>query len=176
MRKLLFLSLIVIALLSSSCKDGKLFTFEVSDETTVTVPNSLTPFDLPFDIPTPLITTNSESEFEKNDTRVDLVKEIVIRKLNVDISSPAGQDFSFLKSIHLYISTDDSDEIELAWKDDISSNATSIQLELTDKILDKYVKSEKYKIRTKVVTKETLFRDIDLKIGFTFRITANLVK
>ncbi len=174
MKKLTIISIFAMLILTS-CKDGKFLTFDVSDETTITIPNSLLPFDLPFDIPTPDIPTDSESEFEKNDTKVDLVKEILLKKLSLTIESPADETFSFLKSIHLYISTDDSDEIELAWKDDISSSATSIQLELTNKTLDKYVKSDKYKIRTKVVTKETLFHDVDIKINMTYRVTADLL-
>ena len=165
--------LILLTLISFSCKEGKLFTFNISDQTEITIENVLS-VNLPFDIPTPDITTNSESEFEQNDTKADLVKEIVIKELALTITSPADETFSFLQSIHLYISTNDTDEIEIAWKDDIASDAKAIQLNITDKILDKYIKSSKYKIRTEAVTKETLFHDVDIQIDLKFRVTANI--
>jgi len=174
MKKTIFF-LLLLPIISFSCKEGKLFTFYITDQTNITIENSITPFDLPFDIPTPDITTNSESEFEQNDTKVELVKEIVIRELSLTITSPADETFSFLKSIHLYISTDENDEIELAWKDNIASDAKTIQLEITADVLDKFVKSSKYKIRTEVVTKETLFHDVDIQIDLKFRVTANIL-
>lgn len=159
--------------MSFSCKEGKLFTFYITDQTNITIENTL--LNLPFNIPTPDITTNSESEFEQNDTKIDLVKEIVIKELNLTITAPTDETFSFLKSIHLYISTNDTDEIELAWKDDIENDAQSIQLNLTEDILDRYVKSSKYIIRTEAVTKETLFNDVDIQVDMQFRVTANIL-
>ena len=167
--------LFLFLLIPFSCKEGKLFTFYISDQTTITIENSLLPFNLPFDIPTPDITTNSETEFEQNNTKIELVKEIVLKELDLTITSPVDETFTFLKSIYFYISTSDSDEIELAHKDNISSDATSIQLEPTDAVLDSYVKSNKYKIRTEVVTKETLFHDIDIQIDLKFRVTADIL-
>ena len=169
---IIFIFLLII--ISFSCKEGKLFTFYITDQTNITIENNLLPIDLPFDIPTPDITTNSETEFENNDTRTDLVKEIVIKELGLTITSPADETFSFLKSIHLYISTDETDEIELAWNENIVSDAKSIQLDVTTEILDKYVKSSIYKIRTEAVTKETLFHDVDIQIDLQYRVTANI--
>lgn len=172
MKNRIFLSMLISLIFMSSC--DKLFTFDVSDSTNITIENFIS-IDLPFDIPTPDITTNSESEFAQNDTKVELVKEIIIKELNLTITSPTDETFSFLKSIHLYISTNDSDEIELAWKDDIVEGAKTIDLYVTDKVLDSYVKNDKYRIRTKAVTQETLFRDVDITVDFRFQVTADLL-
>ncbi len=170
--RILFLSVLISITFMPSC--DKLFTFDVSDSTNITIDNVIA-IDLPFDIPTPDITTNSESEFAQNDTKVELVKEIIIKELNLTITSPTNETFSFLKSIHLYISTNDSDEIELAWKDDIVEDAKTIDLYVTDKVLDRYVKNDKYRIRTEAVTQETLFRDVDITVDFRFQVTADLL-
>ncbi len=63
--------------------------------------------------------------------------------------------------------------MKLAWNDDVQSNAKNIELETTNSALDKYVKKDKYKLRTKVVTKETLTQSVDIKIDFTFQVTAD---
>ena len=157
----------------SSCK--KLFTFEVSDSTTTTVDVNFLPFKIPKEIPTLPITTNSEKEFAQNNTKVELVKEIILKQLDLTITSPNDKTFSFLKSIEVYISADGEEETKLAWNNSVQSDAKSIELETTDSALDRYVKKNKYNLRTKVTTKETLFNSVDIKIDFTFRVTADLL-
>ena len=164
---ILFVGLIVIG----SC--DKLLTFNISDQTTITVDKVLTPVTLPFDIRTPNITTNSEQEFENNDTKIELVKEIILKDLSLTITSPTDKTFSFLKSIHIYMYTDTEEEIEIAWKDNISSDAELIDMQTSNSALDKYVKSSSYKLRTEVVTRETLNQDIDILIDMTFQVTAD---
>ncbi|MCF6184842.1 MAG: hypothetical protein L3J56_09525, partial [Bacteroidales bacterium] len=139
MKTKVILSLLLIAtVLTFSCK--KLLTFDISDSTTTTVDANILPFQLPVEIPTPDITTNSENEFSQNNTNVDLVKEIILKKLSLTITSPSDKTFSFLKSIEIYISADGEDETKLAWNDNVDSNAKSIELETTKSALDKYVK------------------------------------
>lgn len=167
----LLLLLIVAITFAGAC--DKLFTFSISDQTTITVDKVLTPVTLPFDIWTPDITTNSEQEFENNDTKIELVKEIILTNLDLTITSPADKTFSFLKSIHIYIYTDTEEETEIAWKDDISSDAEMISLQTSNSALDKYVKSSSYKLRTEVVTGETLNQDVDILIDMTFQVTAD---
>ncbi len=164
---ILFVGLIMIG----SC--DKLITFNISDQTTITVDKVLTPVTLPFDIWTPNITTNSEQEFENNDTKIELVKEIILKDLMLTITSPSDKTFSFLESIHIYMYTDTEEEIEIAWKDNISSDAEMIDLQTSNSALDKYVKSSSYKLRTEVVTRETLNQDIDILIDMTFQVTAD---
>ncbi len=172
MKTKVILSVLLIGIvLTISCK--KLLTFDISDSTTTTVDANILPFQLPVELPTPDVTTNSENEFAQNDTKVELVKEIILKKLELTITSPSDKTFSFLKSIEIYISADGEDEMKLAWNDDVQSNAKSIELETTNSALDKYVKKDKYKLRTKVVTKETLTQSVDIKIDFTFQVTAD---
>jgi len=171
MKNYVIIAIFVVAtIFTSSCK--KLLTFDISDSTTTTIDVGL-PVSLPFEIPTPDITTNSESEFEQNNTKVELVKEIILKQLDLTITSPSDKTFSFLKSIEIYISADGEDETKLAWDNDVQSDAKTIELEITKEALDKYVKKSKYKLRTKVTTRETLTQKVDLKIDFTFQVTAD---
>lgn len=164
---------ILIALGFGACKKvDELLTFEISDQTEIVIESS-SPYSLPVEIPTPDITTNSDEEFSNNGTRADLVKDVYLSSLVLSIKSPEDKTFSFLKSIHIYIRTDDSDEIELAYKDEISSDTQSIKLIATDKRLDKYVKADSYKLRTEVTTRETLTQDITIVVDMSFKVTAD---
>ncbi|GGF17999.1 hypothetical protein GCM10011518_29180 [Flavobacterium limi] len=128
---------------------------------------------MPSEIITPEVTTNSSSEFENNKTKASMVKDVKIRSLKLSISDPSDKTFTFLKSVHLYISTTGSNEIELAYLDNISTTANMIDLICTDKRLDQYIKAESYKIRTKVTLKETLTKDVTIKANMKFKVTAD---
>lgn len=165
--------LVILALIIVSCSEvDKLLTFTISDQTTFTV-NSGLPFNSPFEAATPDVTTNSTSEFKNNNTNVDLVKDVKLEELKLTITSPTDKTFSFLKSVHMYISTNANDEIELAFQDNINSTANTLNLTCTSQKLDKYIKASSYKIRTSVTTKETLTQETTIKADMKFKVTAD---
>lgn len=162
-----------LVLLTVSCNEvDKLLTFTISNQTTFKIDSSF-PINFPTEVITPDVTTNSSAEFKKNNTNVNLVKDVKLKELKLTITNPTNKTFSFLKSIHLYISTNNDDEIELAYQDDINSSSNTISLVCTTQKLDKYVKASSYKIRTKVTTKETLTQDITINSEMKFNVTAN---
>jgi hypothetical protein len=165
--------LAILALFIVSCNEvDKLLTFNISNQTTFKI-NSGLPFNSPFEVATPDVTTNSTSEFKNNNTNVDLVKDVKLQELKLNITNPADKTFSFLKSVHLYISTTADDEIELAYQEDINATTNTLDLTCTTQKLDKYIKASSYKIRTKVVTKETLTQETTIKADMKFRVTAD---
>ena len=166
-----FLTILSLFIVSCSAVD-KLLTFTISNSTTFKVQSGGL-LDSPFEVATPDVTTNSTSEFKNNNTRTDLVKDVKLDELKLSITSPADKTFSFLKSVHMYISTDANDEIELAYQDNINSTSNAINLTCTSEKLDKYIKAPSYKIRTKVVTRETISKDIEVKADMKFKVTAN---
>ncbi|BFM44333.1 hypothetical protein CFS9_29740 [Flavobacterium sp. CFS9] len=170
--KLIALSLFLSLFLSSCDAVDDLLTFTISNETSIQI-KSTSPINLPSEIITPDVTTNSSAEFENNKTKASLVKDVKLKSLKLMITNPTDKTFTFLKSVHLYISTTDSDEIELAYQDNINASTNSIDLICTDARLDQYIKADKYKIRTKVTLKETLTKDVTVKAEMKFRVTAD---
>ena len=170
--KLIALSLFLSLFLSSCDAVDNLLTFTISNETSIQI-KSTSPINLPSEIITPDVTTNSSAEFENNKTKASLVKDVKLKSLKLMITNPTDKTFTFLKSVHLYISTTDSDEIELAHQDNINASTNSIDLICTDARLDQYIKADKYKIRTKVTLKETLTKDVTVKAEMKFRVTAD---
>jgi len=169
---ILFFALLLLGF--SSCKKiNQLLTFTVNDTSEVTIDANPLPITLPFEIWTPPITTNSDEEFQNNNTKSSLVKDVYITHLYLKIKSPSDKTFSFLKSMAIYISTNDDDEIELAHKDNISSDAKEIQLTVTSARLDTYIKADSYKLRTEVTTRETLTEKVTIGIDMSFKVTAD---
>jgi hypothetical protein len=165
------ITLLILVLVSCNVVD-QLLTFTVSNQTSFTITSGF-PFNTASEIITPDVTTNSSAEFQNNNTKSDLVKDVKLKELKLSITDPTDKTFSFLKSIHLYISTDANDEIELAYLDNINSTSNILNLTLTEEKLDKYIKASSYKIRTKAVIKETLTKDITVKADMKFRVTAD---
>jgi hypothetical protein len=171
--KLIAFTLLLPLLLLSSCNAiDDLLSFTISNEASIQI-KSTSPINLPTEVITPDVTTNSSAEFNNNKTKANLVKDVKLKSLKLSITNPDGKTFAFLKSIHLYISTTDSDEIELAYQDNINETTNMLDLISTNAKLDKYIKADKYKIRTQVTLKETLTKDVTVKAAMKFGVTAD---
>ncbi|MEA4936976.1 MAG: hypothetical protein VB102_10080 [Paludibacter sp.] len=169
------LLLICILITGFSCEQiNDLLTFNVKSSTSITIPAS-SPLSLPFEMMTPEIQTGSSQDFENNNTRADLVKDVKLEELKMTITAPEGKTFSFLKSIQIYISAENKDEILLASAENISSATNTISLATTQEKLDEYIKANGYRLRTKTVTRETLTRDVTIKIDMKYKVTADVL-
>lgn len=171
MKKLLII-LSIVAITTSCKKVHDVFTFDINNSSSFTI-SSQSGLNLPFSIPTPDINTSSESEFENNNTKASLVKEIILKKITLKITSPSDQTFKFLKNITIYISADGEKEIELAKLENITNDVSNtIDLTPTKSLLDVYVKKDKYKLRTEVTIDEVVLHDVNVDVNLTFQVTA----
>jgi hypothetical protein len=171
-----FTALAILGVLIASCSViDSLLTFKLSNQTSFTIASDF-PLNSPSEIVTPDVTTNSSTDFENNNTKADLVKDVRLDELKLTITNPTDKTFSFLKSIHIFISTDDNDEIELAYLDNINSTSNNIDLICTAEKLDKYIKASSYKLRVKATTGETLTKDITIRSDMKFQVTADPFK
>ncbi|TDE28901.1 MULTISPECIES: hypothetical protein [Flavobacterium] len=173
MKTKIYVSIITLLILITSCNViDDLLTFSIDNQTSFKIESGF-PLGTAHNLITPDVTTNSSSTFENNNTKAELVKDVKLSELKLTITDPSNKSFSFLKSIRLYISTDANDEIELAYLDEINSTSNTINLTCTKEKLDKYIKASSYKIRIKVVTKESLAQDITVKSDMKFKVTAD---
>jgi len=173
MKRILVKTVFLIFIFFISCETIEdLLTFTINDSTTFTIENNYG-VDAPFSFPTPDITTNSSQEFENNNTRANLVKSVKLKQLRLTIQSPEDFTFSFLKSLHIYISADGLDETEIAYRDDIPKEATSIDMETTGTDLKAYVKKDAYDLRFEAVTREAFAKDVTIKAEMEFKVKAD---
>ena len=102
MRFYVFLGFLALFLIGCDKVDS-LTQFDMNYDESIVIPAS-TGINLPFDLFTPDMETDSESEFAVNNTRKNLIEEIVLKSLWLRITAPEDGDFSLLKSIEIYIS------------------------------------------------------------------------
>ena len=166
--------LFIISLLLFSCKK-KLTEFYIDYTSEATIPATI-PIASPINIWTPDQTTNSEFEFEVNNTAKDRIRSIILKDLEITIVSPTNQNFSFLKDIDIYISADDVGEELLAYKHDISDDiGQELTCKVTNNDFQEFIKEDNFKIKLKTVTRELITNDVKVAIYTNFLVDAKLL-
>lgn len=168
-----WIGIIAAFLLLFSCSEvDKLLDFNIFNQASFTVQGGF-PINSPLDIISDDITTNSNVAFAGNGTRTDKVKDIKLEELKLTITNPNDQNFSFLKSVHIFISTNDNDEILMAYGENINTSAKSLNLICIPQKLDNYIKATSYRLRTKVVMRETLSEDATVQVDSRLHVIAD---
>lgn len=171
--KYTFLSLILI--FSACDKVDELTKFDMDYTTEVVVPSS-TGVNLPINLMSPEIESNTSSTFEVNDTRKNLVEEINLTDLELTITSPSDGNFNFLKSIEVFIVAEGLSEERIAWKEDISSSdRQELILETTDANIKEYILKDEFQLRVKTVTDEVITSDHHIEVFANFFVNATLI-
>ncbi len=170
------LCIFLTALTFCGCdKLDELTKFDIEYSQRATIPSS-TGIDLPIDVFTPETETNSESEFEVNDTRKDLIEEIKLTQLELVIISPDGADFSFLESISVFISAEGLEEIQIASQTSVPENTSNrLILDTSDMDLKEYIKKDRFSLRLNTVTDELISTDHELEVNSTFFVDAKIL-
>ena len=173
MRNVLLL-LTILFTISSCDKIDELTKFDLEYNSKVVVPGA-TGINLPFNMVTPDMETNSDSKFEVNDTRKDLIEEIKLTELQMVITSPTDADFSFLNSVEVYISAEGLEEIKIAEKDVAEDAGSTLDVDVLDIDLKEYIKKDEFNLRLNTVTDEVINEDHEIDVNTTFFVDAKIL-
>ncbi len=166
--------LAVLLVSLSSC--NKLTQFDISYDTSFTISSS-TGINLPTNIITPDIPSNSETQFEVNDTRKENIEEILLQELSLTITSPSNGTFNFLKTVRIFLNAEGLSEIKIANKENMTNtDSKTIQLDVVCVDLQEYIKKDNFSIRVETVTDEILSPDHEVDLNSVFFVDAKLIK
>jgi len=149
-----------------------IFTMDYYIETTI---SSAAGVNLPFNLYTPAISTNSSSEFELKDTRKDLIEEIKLQSLQLEVSLPENGDLSFLQSIEIYANGDGLEEKLIAWNNSVNTSEKTVALETTTDDLQQYLKLDVISLRIHTTVKKILLTDYIIQIHTEFLVNAKIL-
>ena len=168
--------LIAISWISGGCSQiDKLTQFSLDYDETFVIP-SVIGLNLPFNILTPSIKTNSTEIFEINDTRKNLVEEIQLEKLILNIIDPSDADFSFLESIEIYISAEGLEEVLVAWRYDIEDSVgSSLVLETSGDDLAPYIILDEFSLKFTTVIDKLILSDHTIEVQSSFFVDAKIL-
>lgn len=160
----------------TSCNQFEEFTHFVINYEQEAKIESTTGINLPFNLATPRMETNSEQTFENNDTKKEFIRTIYLDSLSLELFDPPNEDFSFLEEISIYIKAEGLDEVLIASKNPVPDQSSNlIKLDCTDKDLQEYIKADAFTLRLKAVTDEVLTRDHYFKIRSSYSVSAKLI-
>ncbi len=172
MKKISIVFLVVIMLSGCDVLD-KLTVFNIPVSETIEI-KSTVPINTPFDIPTPPISLNTKSTFDTNNTNKDLIQEISLSSLTMTVIDPAGEDFSLLESIEIYIKAEGEEEEKIAWLNPVPAQS-SVTLELSNSDLKRFILKDSIELRVKTKTDEVNTRTYKIKIDAKFKVNAKIL-
>ncbi|MFT3751488.1 MAG: hypothetical protein QM800_00910 [Paludibacter sp.] len=169
------LVVLFVAFVFTSCEQlSKLTQFDMPFTASVTIPKS-TPINLPFNLPTPEIETNSASFFSSKNVNTDLIDKITLKKLELSVTSPTNGNFNFLKTIEIYISADGLNDVKIASLENIPSNsAMPLQLNVDTLNLKPYILKDKFALKVNATTDELITTDYEVDVKTTFFVDAKI--
>ncbi len=175
MKNLIILFALSIGIVS--CKKVDEFTMFNIESDTESVIESQIGINLPFTLPTPVITTNIEQEMEENNSRKDLIEYANLHELRLSIKSPESANFDFLNDLDIYINADGLTEMKIAEIHDLPENgATSISLEVIQNLdIQNYIKADKYYLNMVVKTDQVVLHDVTLAIHSNVFVDAKIL-
>lgn len=173
--KILLLSIVFTTF--NSCKEiDKLTQFDIEYSTQFTIPSTIG-INLPFNIPTPDITTNISKELDNEQTNKDLIEQLYLKNLELKILTPNNKTFGFLKHIDLYIKTENLEKVKIAYKNNIT-NSTGKRLTLDivkDLDIQEYIKEDSYSIETEITIDEITLEKIKIEAFLKFWVDAKIL-
>jgi Cu/Ag efflux pump CusA len=173
MRLSLFIFLLVLGFSTSGCK--KLMTFTLDYSTELTIP-SQAGINLPFNLYSPEVVTNSSARFESEGTSTKHLRTVYLGKLSLHITSPSSANFDFLNEIQIYISAPGVEEKLIAEKKNIPENQLkSLECDVKTVDLKEFIIQEYYELRVRTVTDQLVMQDVTIRADQEFIVEAKLL-
>lgn len=168
------LSLIILLLICSCEKIEDLTTFDIKNNTQVSIPAQGI-VKVPLIIRSPEVQTSAEQTFKNNNTRADLVETASLSNLKLSILAPENQNFDFLNVIKIYIKDEAGKEALLASSENIPEDGRRVlELETSGADLKPFIQQENYTIRTEATTDQVLNQDVDIRVDMVFTVKAKV--
>lgn len=174
-KRILAVSVLAVLISFSACKALKKLTQIYLDyKYTIVYPANL-PVGTPLTIASPAIETNVEQELQKAGSSSKMIESVKLNTLRITLTEPQGQDFSFLQSVEVFISTEGMPEVRVAHRENIPNYSTQLLLETDDVELKEYLKAETITLRIAGRQDEILTRNINTEIYAKFFVDAKVL-
>ena len=175
--KILSLLLAVLLLGASGCKKIEdLLTFKIDDSSSFVVPASGVLNTTVLSLPGATVNSSSSGTYSANNTSADRVQDVTLERLNLTVTDPAGQNFDFLKTVKIYIASDNqgTNKTLLASLDPVPTGQTTISLTPSGAKLDMYLRNGSYSLFTDVTLAQPVRQNTTVRADSRFSVKAKL--
>lgn len=165
MKNSIILSMLLLMSALSCKKLDKKTQFNIESTSQSTIPSAIG-VNLPFDLPTPTITTNIEQEMEEHNSHKNLIEYANLEELKLSINNPSSANFDFLNDMEIFIKADGLTEQKIAEIHNIPENQLQeLSLSVIQDIdLQDYIKADKYYLDITVKTDKVNLQDVTIDI------------
>lgn len=175
MKKYLFSLLMIVPFLSGCESLSKLTQFDLPFTQSITVP--VTPaiaLGIPITLNTPEIKTNIDSVLNSYSLETDFVEKITLKEMKLTVSSPAGEDLSFLKDVTIYLTASGTEDVKVASATDVSTT-TPLLLTVENVNLKSYLLKDKFALKIVVSGDEVTTVEHKVNIDMIFAFDAKVL-
>lgn len=175
MKKYLFSLLMIVPFLSGCESLSKLTQFDLPFTQSITVP--VTPaiaLGIPITLNTPEIKTNIDSVLNSYSLETDFVEKITLKEMKLTVSSPAGEDLSFLDDVTIYLTASGTDDVKVASATNISTT-TPLLLTVENVNLKSYLLKDKFALKIVVSGDEVTTVEHKVNIDMIFAFDAKVL-
>lgn len=176
MKKYLFSLLMIVPFLSGCESLSELTQFDLPFTQSVTVPPISTEFlalGMPITLSTPEIETDIDSVLGSYGVETDFVEKIALKEMTFTVSSPSGEDLSFLDDVTIYLTASGAEDVKVASATDVSTT-TPLTLTIENVDLKNYLLKDKFALKIKATADEATTVehkvDISMKFGFDIKV------
>lgn len=105
----------------------------------------------------------------------DYIKDVQIASARLVASDPREQSMGLFKSVKIFISNGEGEEVMVASRNDVTANiGSSLVLDIDNsRFLDKYLKGNGMKIRMEYVLRENINTAVSVRIALSFSSSPN---
>lgn len=175
MKKYLFSLLMIVPFLSGCESLSKLTQFDLPFTQSITVP--VTPaiaLGIPITLNTPEIKTNIDSVLNSYSLETDFVEKITLKEMKLTVSSPAGEDLSFLKDVTIYLTASGTEDVKVASATNILTT-TPLLLTVENVDLKSYLLKDKFALKIVVSGDEVTTVEHKVNIDMIFAFDAKVL-
>jgi hypothetical protein len=129
--------------------------------------------NVPVDLIIPNIETNHDFYFSANNTNFDLAQSIHYESIVFNVISPDGADFSFLKSVEVFLNVDGLPEIKVASIDEVPEAVSgTFGIDGLENNIKEYLAKDKFSLRVVITTDMLLTQKYSISILQFFLVDA----
>jgi hypothetical protein len=173
MRKYLYIVLAFIPLLMSCNELSKLTKLDVPFSQNTTLP-ALPIIVTDASILTP--STSIDSLLTAYKVSSDLIQSVSLKKMNLTLTDPVDGDFTFLKSIQIYMVADGLTEVKVSGIDSISNTTGStLALNVESVDLKSFAKKNKFQMKILLSTDKPTAVEYKLKIDMSLQLDLKIL-
>lgn len=145
------------------------FKLPKTGDTEIAIPETL------ITIPSPEIANTLPQEFKDKKADINNIKSVTLESVVLTITTPPTQNFSFMKSITIYLGATGKPEIKIASQNNINTMPASQTLNLTVANADiaPYIKGATYYIKSEVAVVKNYTSDIIITSEIKGKAVAN---